>query len=216
LEKPVTIAPYAPTYTWHHNVRVAGEVYPLRNRLDDAYNGELSDRAFGYTPEQSTEMAAVHELGHALVWLDRGVHVRYVELKSRVRHGNPVDGTTMCGPVAHDRMLGWALGVVAGERAVDRWLREEGLWTPSRAAWSELSAMHDRDVILSSSIDPKPSFGSGMVDYGDLHQLADDALVKVWERVRASVPVLLTRRSISGNELGRLNGLRNARPSRGR
>ncbi|MGN7135485.1 hypothetical protein [Streptomyces pseudogriseolus] len=210
----MTASPYAPAYVWHHDVRVGGVVYPLRHRLDDAYNGELSDRVFGFTPEQSAEMAAVHELGHALVWLDRGVHVRYVDLKKRVRLGNPVDGNAVCGPVANDRMLGWALGVAAGERAVDRWLREEGLWTPSRAAWAEVSAKHDRDAILASSIDPKPCFGSGMADYGDLHQLADDALVRVWERVRASVPVLITRQSIGGNELGAMNGIVNASSGR--
>ncbi|MGV9816625.1 hypothetical protein ACWDTQ_32520, partial [Streptomyces cellulosae] len=109
-----------------------------------------------------------------------------------------------------ERMLGWALGVVAGERAVDRWLREEGLWTPSRAAWAELAAKHDRDTILASPIYPTPGFGSGTADYGLLHQLADDALARVWEQVRATVPVLLTRRSLTGHELGAMNGIRNA------
>ncbi|MBQ1163877.1 hypothetical protein KBZ21_41850, partial [Streptomyces sp. A73] len=40
--------------------------------------------------------------------------------------------------------LGWAVAVVAGERATDRWLREAGLWTEDLAAMAELGASHDR------------------------------------------------------------------------
>jgi hypothetical protein len=206
-------SPPAATYHWHHDVRVNGAVYPLRNKLDKAYgSGELSNRAFGFTPEQSRVQTAVHELGHALVWLHHGVHVKRVSLRQEIRAGHAVDGGAETGPVQDNSlMLGWALGLVAGERAVDRWLLAEGLWTPSRAAWAELSAKHDRDQVLTSTIDPRPAFGTGGADYADLHELADQALAKVWERLLKAVPVLLLRKAISGAELARLSGLTNRR-----
>lgn len=207
------------TYRWHHNVSVDGKVYPLRNRLDPAYGSiDLSDHAFGLSPAEGRTQTAVHELGHALVWLHQGgVRVRKVRLGPHlhtVSHRH-VSGCTAKAPV-HDtsRMLDWALGVAAGERAVDRWLREEGLWTPSRAAWAELTAKHDRDLILgTAALDPRPAFGTapGGGDYADLHELADQALVQVWDRLRDAVPVLLSRESISGDELGSLVGTANRR-----
>ncbi|MEU9754338.1 hypothetical protein AB0D90_14530 [Streptomyces althioticus] len=207
MSAPASAPPYASTYNWHHDVRVNGAIYPLRNRLDDAYNGQpLSDRLFGFTPEQSAAKAAVHELGHALVWLDGGLRVTQVALKRRLDGNDPFYGVVGSGPIWEGRTTAWAVGAVAGERAVDRWLREEGLWTPSRAAWAELSAQHDRVKVLDLPLDPKPGFGSLLADYGDLHQLADNALTRVWDRLRATLPALLTRESIGGQELATMNG----------
>ncbi|MBQ1163686.1 hypothetical protein KBZ21_37445, partial [Streptomyces sp. A73] len=81
-----------------------------------------------------------------------------------------------CGPVADDKRLGWAVAVVAGERATDRWLREAGLWTEDLAAMADLGASHDRALIFAAAPEPRPGFGTGEADYSDLHDLADRAL----------------------------------------
>ncbi|MFE7359215.1 hypothetical protein ACFU8Q_40640, partial [Streptomyces sp. NPDC057543] len=100
--------------TWHHGtVLDDGTPYPLRHRLSArAYEAPaLSARVLGLSDVQSRAGCAAHELGHAVLWLSSGIHVRRVGVV--VGRG----GQAECGPVGRDRMLGWAVALAAGERA---------------------------------------------------------------------------------------------------
>ncbi|MEV8100536.1 hypothetical protein [Kitasatospora sp. NPDC085879] len=92
-----------------------------------------------------------------------------------------------------------AIGVAGGERAQDRWLREAGLWTPDRAAAVELAAYGDR-----AWLQDRPR---SCPDLMALHDMADDALDQVWERLTAALPVLLRQQAMSGEQLAECTDL---------
>lgn len=107
------------------------------------------------------------------------------------------------------------IGVVAGERAQDRWLREGGLWTPSLGALAELGAAHDRAYVFACDPRPRPGFGDGDVDYSVLHDLADEALDAVWKKVAMALPILVERGRMTGDELADCVSLVNQRAAIG-
>ncbi|MGW7617463.1 hypothetical protein ACWGLG_16655 [Streptomyces antimycoticus] len=194
---------------WHHDLRLEdGAPYPLRNRLEEGPEyGDINDQVLGLTKKQSRTGQAVHELGHAMVWLAGGLHV--VNLGIDIGRG----GRAMCLPTnrTQEQQMTRIIGIVAGERAQDRWLRETGLWTPSRAAMAELGAAHDRSLVFAADPRPRPGFGSGGADYSDLHDLADRALDGIWGSIQDALPVLVRRGSLSGDQLAKLSGLTNHR-----
>lgn len=101
--------------------------------------------------------------------------------------------------------------IVAGQQAVNRWLRESGLWTPSLAALADLGAAHDRAVVLDVTT-PCPVFGGGGADYGYLHALAGEVLDAVWNRITVAVPVLVGAGRLTGDELAACVGLVSRHP----
>lgn len=145
----------------------------------------------------------MHELGHAVVWLAAGLHVVSLGI------GDGLGGRTECGPIGDrpDGQLGRIIGVVAGERAQDRWLRETGLWTPSRAAMAELGAAHDRALVFASNPQPIPRFDGGPADYSQLHDLADQALDRIWGHLAAALPALVGQGQMTGQELAAITGI---------
>lgn len=201
------------TTIWNRDVRLAdGTVYPLRNRLTEGpASGEISDRTLGLTPEQCRTSTAVHELGHAVMWLAGGLHVHHLGV------GIGPGGQAVCGPVTQtpEERLHRVLGVVAGERAQDRWLRETGLWTPSLAAMAELGAAHDRAYVFACDPEPRPGFGDGDVDYSVLHTMADEALDGIWDKVMTALPVLVQRSWMTGDDLADCVGLPNHKAQNG-
>ncbi|MFE9337784.1 hypothetical protein [Streptomyces sp. NPDC007063] len=202
------------TTVWHRDVRLAdGQPYPLRNRLTEGpASGDISDRILGLTEKQSRMSTAAHELGHAVVWLAGGLHVRHLGL------GIGPGGQAVCEPVTQtpEETMNRVVGVVAGERAVDRWLRETGLWTSNLAAMAELGAAHDRAYVFECDPEPRPGFGDGDVDYSVLHDLADEALDAVWDKVMAALPILTRAGLMTGDELADHVGMRNGPVSAGR
>ncbi|WP_228183955.1 hypothetical protein [Streptomyces anulatus] len=191
---------------WHHDVVLEdGTVYPLRHRLEDGPEyGAVNGRALGLTAAQSRTGTAVHELGHALVWLAGGLHVTGLAV------GTEPGGRAQCTLRTHtpEHRAARVIGIVAGERAVDRWLRETGLWTPSLAAMAELEAAHDRALVLDATR-PRPAFGDGGPDYSDLHHLADQALDTIWDRLLTALPVLVRDGEMTGDRLAARTGLTN-------
>ncbi|MDX3549528.1 hypothetical protein PV724_44445 [Streptomyces europaeiscabiei] len=186
------------TTTWHHDVVLSdGSAYPLRNRLSEDIRGDINDEALGLTAEQSRTSTAVHELGHALVWLASGLHVQYLGV------GIGPGGQAACTAVTktQQELMGRVTGVVAGERAQDRWLRETGLWTPDLAAMAELGAAHDRAYVFACGPEPRPGFGDSDVDYSVLHDLADEALDALWGKVMTALPILTRVGRMTGDEL---------------
>jgi hypothetical protein len=198
---------------WHRDVRLAdGQPYPLRNRLTEGpVSGDINDRVLGLTEKQSRMSTAVHELGHAVVWLAGGLHVRYLGV------GIGPGGQAACEPVTRtpEEQMSCVVGAVAGERATDRWLRESGLWTPSLGALAELGAAHDRAYVFACDPKPRPGFGDGDVDYSVLHDLADEALDAVWIKVMMALPILVRRGQMTGDELADCVGLANQRAAVG-
>lgn len=200
------------TTAWYHDVVLSdGSVYPLRNRLSEDIRGDISNEALGLTGEQSRASTAVHELGHAMVWLASGLHVQYLGV------GIGSGGQAACTAVAKtpQELMARITGVVAGERAQDRWLREGGLWTPSLGAVAELGAAHDRAYVFACDPTPRPGFGDGEIDYSVLHDLADEALDAVWDKVLLALPVLVRRGRMTGDELADCVELTNRRAAAG-
>jgi hypothetical protein len=196
--------------TWHNDLLINGETYPTRHPApggeprSDAYIGDL-------THAQRDAMRAAHEAAHAIAGLAFGGHVHSVMFRTTesLRTDEQMDGSTISGDVKVCNLPdGFALATFmgAGERAEDRWLREHGLWTPTRAAGVELGAYGDRRVVLDNN--PHIGFGSGQ-DYSTVHDLADHFLSEHWTRVLAVACELAARLRLSGDEVADLAGLPN-------
>lgn len=194
------------TTTWHHDVVLSdGSVYPLRHRLSEDIRGDISSETLGLTGEQSRASTAVHELGHAMVWLASGLHVQYLGV------GIGPGGQAACTAVTKtpQELMARVTGAVAGERAQDRWLRETGLWTTDLAVMAELGAAHDRAYVFACDPEPRPGFGDGDVDYSVLHDLADEALDAIWDKITTALPILTRVGRMTGDELADHVGMRN-------
>jgi hypothetical protein len=191
--------------TWHHNVRRAdGTPYPTRNRLEDGpEHGDIDPITLGLSQEDSRAICAVHELGHAVVWLAGGIHVASLHLE------DGFGGQAVCVSRSLTPTMSLVIGTVAGERAVDRWLRQTGLWTPSLAAMAEVTAAHDRASVFSYDPQPRPGFGDGDVCYSVLHDLADEALDAQWDRILDVLPDFIRTGCMTGDELASRIGLPN-------
>lgn len=198
----------AQAVVWHHGYVVEdGTPFPLRHRLSEHARRipELSSRALGLSKQQSELGQAIHELAHGVLWLAHGVHV--VSVGVGVGRG----GLAECDqPRDADQRLGWAIGVAAGERAEDRWLRESGLWTEDLAAMAEIAARTDRANILAADPQPRPGFGDGgEADYSEFHDLADQALDVHWDRISTVLPLLIMEGQMTGDQLASLVDLPN-------
>lgn len=182
---------------WYHEAALKdGTPYPTRNRLGDArLHEEVNPQALGLSEADSRAIAAVHELGHAVVWMAGGFHVVALGV------GDDFSGHAQIAATSREATTPLFAGLVAGERAVDRWLRETGLWTPSLAAMAELTAAHDRAAVFEMEPSPRPSFGDGAVDYSVLHDLADEALNMHWDRIMTALPTLIHAGRMTGDQL---------------
>ncbi|MEV7602940.1 hypothetical protein AB0O91_36800 [Kitasatospora sp. NPDC089797] len=190
---------------WHHDVTLFGEPYPTRNPVPDHFRtGDVTaDELMGLPREQRLAATAAHELGHALLWAAAGLRVGRVSIvDDDHRSGHAMALST--GVPDEARLL--AVGTAGGERAEDRWLREAGLWTPDRAAVVELSAHGDRARLLDCT-SPRPVFGTGGPDFAVLHDMADEALDRVWGRLMGALPVLVRRQALTGQQLASITGL---------
>jgi hypothetical protein len=191
--------------TWHHDVTMFGEPYPTRNPVPDRFRvGDVTASELMALPEEHRlAVTAAHELGHALLFLAGGLRVDRVSVVGDGR----TNGHAMVLPTGvPDEARLMAVGTAAGERAEDRWLREAGLWTPDRAAVTELSAHGDRAYLLEHT-HPRPRFGTGDLDFSVLHDMADEALDRVWGRLTAVLPVLVRERVMPGEQLAECAGL---------
>ncbi|WP_331742582.1 hypothetical protein [Kitasatospora sp. NBC_00039] len=128
---------------------------------------------------------SVHEAGHTVVALHVGMHVQGVEIVEHTRDVGcgprlELEGTMSPGPneLAYSALV---KQLAAGERAEQRWLRDNGLWTQDRGWAAEMGALHDRDAAvpslraLAESDDPARLlwtylyFGNQVEDVLDLH-----------------------------------------------
>lgn len=198
--------------TWHDDIRIGGKPYPTRNFAPDY--GPNSDAYLGsLTYGQRDELRAVHEAAHAVAALVAAGHVHHVQILTTVslRTCEPADegikgGETQACNIADSTDVAVFLG--AGERAEDRWLREQGLWTPDVAAGIEMGAYGDRKILLE--MNPHVGFGTGQ-DYAVVHDLADHFVSEHWGRVLAVAGELARRLRLDGDEVARLAGIPNGK-----
>jgi hypothetical protein len=196
--------------TWHDDVLVNGEPYPTRNYAPDY--GSNSDAYLGtLTYEQQDVLRAVHEAAHAVAVLAGGGHVHdaWIKTTAELRTLEPSDTGIKSGAVKACNLIdptAVAVFLGAGERAEDRWLRENELWTSALAAGIELGACGDRKVLLQSN--PHVGFGTGQ-DYVIVHDLADHLLSEHWDRVLTVAGSLAFRLHLDGDEVAVLAGLPN-------
>ncbi|MEV8324560.1 hypothetical protein [Kitasatospora sp. NPDC056731] len=191
--------------TWHHDLYLDGEPYPTRHPLAERFqDGVDMVDILELTEGQLLNAIAAHELGHAVLWLAGGLHVSRVSINLT---GQSAGHAQALWTGVDDEARLRAVGTAGGERAMDRWLREAGLWTPDRAAAVELGAHGDR-VRLLEGTSPRPVFGTGGgPDFALLHDMADEALDRVWGRLMAALPVLVRQRAMSGGRLAECTGL---------
>ncbi|MFD8597640.1 hypothetical protein ACFV1L_21820 [Kitasatospora sp. NPDC059646] len=191
--------------TWHRGASLHGEPYPTRHPVPRRFRGgDIGARdLMDLTQEQELTATAAHELGHALLWLAGGLHVARASTVSDGRRNGHAEALPT-GVAGEARLR--AIGLVGGERAEDRWLREAGLWNPDRAALVEIAAHEDRAWLLQHTT-PRPAFGTGGPDYTALHEMADEALDPVWPLLMTALPILVRQGVMSGEELAACTGL---------
>lgn len=161
---------YAPPRRW----RQGASLYSILN-LDDV---------------QLRRSIAVHEAGHAVLDLAYGIPVEEAQITEELGKG-PGDGPAAwvktCGEWSVPYMR-YAAMCAAGERAQDRWMREQSLWSPERAWCAERTATQDRDQAVEAlkHCDMPVRFahptGPG-VHYRAIQDVADAALDHLWPRV---------------------------------
>jgi hypothetical protein len=192
----VTAAP-APVALWHNDVRVGGVAYPTRNHAPHI-EGD-TDACLKLTATQLDYLRAIHEAGHAITVLTGQGHLHSAEIVKGVattEHG----GVTYACNLADGHA--YAIYSAAGERAVDRWLYEAGLWTPERAVANEVGAHGDRASFLA--INPHVGFGDKEVDYLVVHDLADEAIDHRWREMLRVADALVQQVRLDGDEIADL------------
>lgn len=166
---------------WHCHVQSGHAPLWTRNAAPPDFSG-LPWR-FQILPDaaQRRRYRAVHEAGHALLFAEFGIPFLWVEV-------DDIGGQVMTagGP----RELGAQLvAVAAGERAADRWLRKEGLWTPQRGWANEVAAADDREHIrqrVHTHLGAELTYGirdDPARDLEALQAVADCELDRLWPRV---------------------------------
>lgn len=151
---------------------------------------------------------AWHEAGHATGGLAQGIHVTDLSLYWKEGEESPTGVRGKCSSQWTDTQRPQYLVMTAcGERAQDRWFRENGLWNPQRGLAVEVEANDDRAFVLK--IDPRYGFGDTELDYMDLLHAADRLLATVWPEVGIVAEELLVRGSLTGDEAAELCGIPN-------
>lgn len=204
-------------YTWHDDVDIDGRPYPTRNPVPD--NGTCSDDYLGdLTNGQRDHLRATHEAAHAVSCLAAGGHVHYARIAtttvlkstSHSQSGFKQSGNVMICNLTEGSDVAAFLG--AGERAEDRWLHQNNLWTPTRAVGIEFGAFSDRHHFLD--LNPHFGFGVDHNDYRVVHDLADDLITRHWDAITAVSHILATRLHLTGGDIADLARLPNGVHSR--
>lgn len=213
LSRPWTF--YDPTGHWTRNPAPAGWPYgnaPVLPVLDLS-----SARIRMFT--------AVHEAAHAVVAAAHPLYVPDggpngpmrldgVQLYPREMEGRPLNrtGTSFLGPMENVDYYDFTVWCAAGERANERWLDEEGLWTPRRGWVAESGGFDDR--CNASTIDPRwrlaytdegrarcEADGVSPVDWTDAQREADELLDELWPYVLRVAGLLFTHGRLTGHQV---------------
>ncbi|MEV6165706.1 hypothetical protein AB0L71_28100 [Streptomyces sp. NPDC052052] len=196
---------------WHDDITINGQPYPTRHAAPDygasteVYRGDLAD-------QQRDQMCAIHESAHAVAALVGHAYIHYAKIATTavLKTAAPSDSGIPGGNVfACNFSDGQDLAVFlgAGERAEDRWLRQNDLWTPRRAVGVELGAYGDRREFLAAN--PHFGFGADHNDYRVVHDLADQLIAQHWDAITAVADALATRLHLTGGQIARIADLPN-------
>ncbi|MFD7615786.1 hypothetical protein [Streptomyces sp. NPDC059802] len=193
---------------WHDGIDINGAPYPTRNDAPSVQGN--NDDAYDLPSDLVDHARAIHEAGHAVAALIGGAHLHHAQIVKGPATTPEGGVTEICNPFANGHA--YATFSAAGERAADRWLREDGLWTPDRAVANEVSAYGDRRSFLA--LNPHVGFGDKQIDYTVVHDLADHFLNQHWDTVTRVAHALNHHTHLDGDEIARIAGLPNRpRPS---
>ncbi|MEU8101771.1 hypothetical protein [Streptomyces rubiginosohelvolus] len=199
------------TRQWHDDITINGQPYYTRHPVPD--HGPNSDAYLHtLTHQQRDHLRAIHETAHAITALATGAHLHYAQVTTTnlltntpLTDTGTLGGTTRICNTQDGRSFAAYLG--AGERAEDRWLRQNNLWTPLLAAGIELGAYGDRQTLLAAN--PHIRFGIDHNDYTVVHDLADQIITTHWDAITRIAGVLKARLHLTGDEIAGLAGLTN-------
>lgn len=197
-----------PVTAWHNGNVVAGKDYPTR--ANARWTAETSDEQFGFSDVQIDYVRATHEAGHAVAALAYRAHLHAAFIVRGHHAEYAAGGRTDCCTLSDENGHAFAAFSGAGERAVDRWLREAGLWTAERSVANEVGASSDRNEFLA--INPEVGFGEGQIDYRAVHDISDDVLARNWSAVLRIADRLVQDERLDGETIAAIAGLTNGRP----
>lgn len=195
---------------WYTNIRMADswndplEAFPTRTQWTGS-RGELASLA-DFTPAQHLQAVAAHEFGHFLVNWKLGAHMTEISLQDSSPNPVPRGMVSITYAAANKRQHA-LVGSAAGERACDRWLREEGLWTLDRSLYAEIQGKTDRRGALDH--DPSITFDGGSNDYRKLQDEADAILDEVWPLLRSGLTCFDGFARYTGDQMCALLGIDN-------
>ncbi|MGW2844657.1 hypothetical protein [Streptomyces sp. NPDC001274] len=192
------------TTQWHDGIELNGVPYPTRNDAPNAQGN--SDDVYDLPSDLVDYVRAIHEAGHAVAGLIGGAHLHHAQI-AKGPATTPEGGVTRLCNLADGNA--YAIFSAAGERAVDRWLHEDGLWTPERAVANEVGAHGDRHSFLA--VNPHVGFGDKQIDYTVVHDLADNFLDQHWAAVTRVAHALVEHTRLDGDEIARIAGMSNRR-----
>lgn len=194
---------------WHTNIAMtepdgAGrQTFPTRAHFTgEGVLGELA----GFTAAQHLQAVAAHELGHFLVNWRLGARMFDISVQDDPGNVIPKGSVSFTHPDG-DTSRPVLIGGAAGERACNRWLHDQYLWTPARAVYGEIQGKTDREDALA--VDPTITFDGGPNDYRYLQDEADELLDKVWPLLVEGLEHFHDFAEYSGDEMCALLGIVN-------
>jgi hypothetical protein len=161
-----------------------------------------------FTEMEKLQLAATHEAAHAVLMSLARVPVIQVHVRtySELGHcGAGAMGTVEIGPYSTD--LGdLCYALAAGERAEERLLHEEDLWTVARAWAVERHAVSDRNeitTVIREHASQVLTYGRSQQwnDLSVIHNHTDHVLDLHWPTVRRLADELAQRRQLSAAQV---------------
>jgi hypothetical protein len=204
---------HAETVQWHTN----------RNRRHTTRHPEPEQWTDKWAVEDFTEMeklqsTAIHEAAHTVLLATAGVPIYSVTVRTMSEAvGDIPSGETHRGPF-RVQLQSLLVGLCAGERAEDRWLRETGKWNVRRAWAAERSAIHDREEVdgfidrASGKYLTCQSNGAWN-DLATLHEHTDRALAEHWDSVTDMADALVQDRHLDARQIAWIARVDNAAAS---
>ncbi|MCX4581043.1 hypothetical protein OHB41_49725 [Streptomyces sp. NBC_01571] len=184
--------------TWHTNQFAGGAPYPTRH-YTHVDCGDHGSRYLELPAESLQIIRAIHEAAHAVIALAGGAHLHHTKIDKPGSPGDTAGATGICGLTDSQSVAAYC---AAGERADDRWLRDNGLWTARRAVCVEIGARADRQTLLA--LNSHVGFGDTDIHYQAVHDLADRLIDQHWDQITTLAGHLVERLYLDGSDVATL------------